>query len=241
LRRLIITLTLTLTAFSVSIGQNFKKDIENGLYLSSPDWIFVQQLVSDTLKSFKLIESRYHYDKVAQVLFDSIPKRQIFKPRKSKRDLGKMNDLLKLNKNQYSIIYSIDSGFNAYNFIKKDIGYEMYFSKHKVDKKDLVKSITHDTTDYFTFCAFTLADIKELKKLKDFNSISQADFDALTDYMEKNKTRYLKQLKDSKVKSMYGTVETNEILVKVLLALKYNPMLVPGDFDKVYKKYRPKR
>jgi len=188
-----------------------------------------------------LIESRYHYDKVAQVLFDSIPKRQIFKPRKSRRDLGKMDDLLRINKNQYSIIYRIDSGFNTYNFIKKDIGYEMYFSKYKVDKKDLAKSITQDTTDYFTFYAFTLADIKELKKLKDFNSINQTDFDALTDYMEKNKARYVKQLKDSKVKSMYGTVETNEILVKVLFALKYNPIIMPGDFDQVYKKYRPKR
>ena len=77
--------------------------------------------------------------------------------------------------------------------------------------------------------------------MKDFNSINQTDFDALTDYMEKNKARYVKQLKDSKVKSMYGTVETNEILVKVLFALKYNPIIMPGDFDQVYKKYRPKR
>ena len=71
-----------------------------------------------------------------------------------------MDDLLRINKNQYSIIYRIDSGFNTYNFIKKDIGYEMYFSKYKVNKKDLAKSITQDTTDYFTFYAFTLANLR---------------------------------------------------------------------------------
>jgi hypothetical protein len=150
-----------------------------------------------------------------------------------------MDDILKINKGQYSIIYKIDSGFNAISFVKKDIGYEIHFSKHKVAKKDLPKVIIQDTTNYFTFCAFTLADLKKLKRLKDFNNINQTEFETLMDHFENNKARYLKQLKDSKIKSLYGTIETNEMLVKVLLELKYNPIIMPGDFDRIYQKYRP--
>jgi hypothetical protein len=241
LRRTIITLTLTLTAFSVSLGQNFKTDIENGLYSSSPDWIFVLQLVSDSLKGIKLTESKHHYDKVTQVLFGFIPKTQIYEPRKLKPDLGKINDILKVNKNHYSIIYKIDSGFNAYNFVKKEIGYDMYFSTYKVKKKDLVNSILSDTTKYFAFSEFTLTDLKELKKLKNFNDISESEFNELMNSIDKERPKYLRQLANSKTKSLYGTIENNEVLVKILLEKKYNPIIRPEDFDRIYKKYRQKR
>ena len=241
MRRLITTLTLTLTAFSVSFGQNFRKDIESGLYFSSPVWIQVHQLVSDTLKSFKLIESRYHYNKVTMVLYDSVPKRKLYEPRKSERGSGKITDILKIDKSQYSIIYTTDKGFNSVNYIKRDIGYEMYFSRHEVKREDLVKSIKHDTTTYLKFCSFTLSDIKKLRKLKNLNDINQTDFESLMAYIDKYKTDYLEKVRKSKTRSLYGTVETNEMLVKVLLELKYNPLIMPGDFDRLYKKYRPKR
>jgi hypothetical protein len=138
LRRTIITLIITLTVSSVSFGQNFKKDLERGLYSTSPDWIFVLQLVSDSLKGFKLVESRHHYDKVSQVLFDSIPPRQIFKPRKSNRDRGKIGGILKVKDGHFTVVYKIDSGFNTYNFVRRDIGYEMYFADYKVERKKLL-------------------------------------------------------------------------------------------------------
>jgi len=241
LRRTIITLTFTLVAFSASLGQKFKKDIENGLYSSSPDWIFVLQLVSDSLKGVKLTESKHHYDKVTQVLYGFIPKIQLYEPRKSKRDLGKIHKILKVNRNHHSIIYKIDSGFNAYNFVKKEIGYDMYFSKYKVEEKDLVNSILRDTSNYFAYSEFTLTDLKELKKLKNFNDISESEFNELMNFIDKEKPKYLRQLANSKTKSLYGTIENNEVLAKILLEKKYNPIIRPGDFDRIYKKYRQKR
>jgi hypothetical protein len=209
--------------------------------MSSPDWILVQQLVSDSLKSFKLIESRFHYDKVTMALFDSIPRRKLYGPRKSDRDGRKITDILKINKSNYSIIYSTDKGFNSVNYIKRDVGYEMYYSKHEVKKEDLVKSIKQDTATYLRFFAFTLSDLKKLRNLKNLNDINQADFETLMTYIDKYKADYLERVKKIKTRSLYGTIETNEMLVKVLLDLKYNPIIMPGDFDRIYKKYRPKR
>ncbi len=232
---------MTLTVSSVSFGQNFKKDLKSGLYSSSPDWIFVLQLVSDSLKGFKLIESRHHYDKVALVLFDSIPTQQIFAPRKAKRDLGKIDDILKVKDRHFTVVYEIDSGFNTYNFVRKNIGYEMYFSDYKVEKTQLRKSILGDTTNYFTFYEFTVDDLKELQKLRNLNDISEKEFNDLMAFIEKEKTKYQRQLANSKSKSLYGSIESNQILTKILLEKGYNPIIMPGDFDKTYRKYRPKR
>jgi len=234
-------LTLTLTVSSTSIGQNFKKDLERGLYSTSPDWVFVLQLVSDSLKGFKLIESRQHYDQVALVLFDSIPKRQIFTPRRSRRNREKIDDILKVKDGHFAVIYEIDSGFNTYNFVRRGIGYEMYFADYKVEKKELNKSILSDTTNYFIFYEFTLDDLKELKKLKNLNDISESEFNDLMTFIEEEKTKYQRQLANSKSKSLYGTIESNQILTKILLEKQFNPIIMPGDFDKIYKKYRPKR
>src|SRR5690606_7618205 len=123
------------------------------------------------------------------------------------------------------------------NFVRRDIGYEMYFSQHKVDEKEVIKSIHNDTTNYFKFYLFTIDDLKELKKLKDLNKINQSDFMDLPDYFDKNKKQYLEQIKS---RSLYGAIETNEVLVKLLLELKYNPIIMPGDFEILYKKHKPK-
>jgi len=240
-KKVIITLILTLTTVNLSVGQKFKKDLEAGLYQSTPDWIFVHQLVSDTIKSFKLMESRAHFDKVSKVLFDSIPKWKLFKPRKGKSKGRKVDEIVKVNKGQYSIVYNLDTVFSLINFVKRDIGYEMYFSELKVDKKELIKSVARDTTNYFKYYVFPIDDIQKLKGLKDLNKINQSDFLDFMDYFEKNKTQYLEQIKSSKSKSLYGTIEINEIFVKTLLELEYNPILMPGDLDNLYRKYKPRR
>jgi hypothetical protein len=83
--------------------------------------------------------------------------------------------------------------------------------------------------------------LKELRKLKNLNDISENDFNDLMTFIDKEKTKYHRQLANSKSKSLYGTIENNQILTKILLEKRYNPIIMSGDFDKIYKKYRPKR
>lgn len=222
------------------LGQSLKDDLKLGLYQSSPDWIIVHQLVSDTIKTYKLHESRSHFDKVVLALFDSIPKGDlpdVYKRRK--REIG-ITDIFIINDRHTAIIYDRDSVFGVLNFIRKDLGYEFYPSKYKGKKESLRQSILQDTTDYFKFNAFTLNDIKRLRALKDFNSIGKTEFDSLLAFANSQKQRHTRQINNSETKSMYGTVESNAILVKILLQLEYNPLILPGDFDKVYKKYKGK-
>jgi hypothetical protein len=230
---------LLLTLLSTHLyGQSLLDDLKLGLYQSSPDWIIVHQLVSDTIRTYKLHESRSHFDKVVLALFDSIPKGDLPGAyRRRKREIG-VTDILLINDRHTSIIYDRDSVFGILNFIKSEFGYEFYTSKHKVKRDSLTNSILRDTTDYFKFSAFTLDDIKRLRTLKDFKTISKTEFDNLLTVLISLKQRHARQISNSETKSMYGTVESNEILVKILLQLKYNPLILPGDFDKVYEKYR---
>lgn len=181
-----------------------------------------------------------HFDKVALALFDSIPKGDLPEPyRRRKREVP-INDFLIINDRHTSIIYDRDSVFGVLNFIKTEFGYELYSSKYKVKKEWLANSILRDTTDYFKYSAFTLADIKRMRTLKNFKTISKTEFENLLVIADSLKPRHARQISNSETKSMYGTVESNEIIVKILLQLGYNPLIFPGDFDEIYKKYRGK-
>lgn len=231
----IILLTLLTTQL---YGQSLKEDLKLGLYQSSPDWIIVHQLISDTVKTYKLHESRMHFDKVALALFDSIPKRDLPEPyRRRKREVP-ITDLLIINDRHTSIIYDRDSVFGVLNFIKTEFGYELYSSRYRVKRELLVNSILQDTIDYFKYSVFTLDDIKRLRTLKNFKTISKTEFDNLLAVANSLKPRHTRQISNSETKSMYGTVESNEIIVKILLQLGYNPLIFPGDFNEIYKKYR---
>jgi hypothetical protein len=230
---------ILLTLLSVNLfGQSLKDDLKRGLYQPSPDWIVVHQLVTDTIFTFKLQESKIHFDQVAPALFDSIPKIHLWEDRdRIKREVG-FSDMLQINEKHTSFVYDQDSLFDVLHFIKKeDLGYEYYFSKHRVAQEDLEKSIRKDTTDYFKFTAFTLNDIKQLRSYKDFNGISKTEFDSLLGYVRSQNQILTNQLNNNEDISMYGSLENNEIVVKILLHFKYNPFIFPGTYTKVYKKY----
>uniref|UniRef100_UPI0040478D10 hypothetical protein n=2 Tax=Roseivirga sp. TaxID=1964215 RepID=UPI0040478D10 len=230
---------ILLTLLSVNLfGQSLNDDLKRGLYQPSPDWIVVHQLVADTIFTFQLQSSKIHFDQVAPALFDSIPKIYTWEGRERiKREVG-FTDMREIDEKHTLFTYDQDSLFNVLHFIKKeDLGYEYYFSKHRVAKVDLAKSIHQDTTDYFKFTAFTLDDIKQLKSYKDFTGISKTEFDSLLDYVRSQNQILTNQLNNNEDISMYGSLENNEIVVKILLHFKYNPFIFPGVYTKVYKKH----
>jgi hypothetical protein len=237
LRQITTILIFKLATASVCIGQDFKKDFVDGLYQPSPDGIIVYQLKSDTLQSFKLTESKFHFERVTKILFDSIPKRRFFELGKNNQKRIRIADVLKIRKGKHSVILSSDSLFNVFSFIKRDVGYEMYFSKYKVKKEELANTIRRDTTDSFKFHIFNLNDLEKLKKLKNFNDVTENEFNELMNSIESHKTMCLQQLKNNQTE--YGRLEEHEILIKALLEKKYNPLVRPKDFDKILKKHRP--
>jgi hypothetical protein len=196
LRRIITTLTLTLTVFSISLGQNFKKDIKDGLYLWSSGLVIQQ--ISDTLRIFKLMESKRHYYKVADAVPDShklygeshpipsesYPISDTHKPTDILIKAPRITDIIELNVSRFSIIFPEEKGFNSANFIKCDFGYEMYLSNHDIKRKEVKESIIQDTTSYFKIYAFTLTDLRNLGQLKNFSDIDQTDFEALLNSMQ---------------------------------------------------------
>lgn len=147
MRQTIIILTVTLTAFSVSFGQNFKREIKDGLYLWSGGLVI--QEISDTLRIFKLMESKQHYYRVASVVSDShklfgeqqpIP-RELYpipdthRPSDIIVKATKITDIIEFGESRFSIIFPNKEGFYSANFTKRGFGYEMNFSKYDVEKK----------------------------------------------------------------------------------------------------------
>jgi hypothetical protein len=259
LRQTIITLTLTLTAASISFGQNFNKDIKHGLYLWSSGLVIQQ--ISDTLKIFKLMESKRHYYKVANAVPDSYklfgasqpipielyPISDTHKPTDILIKATKITDIIESGKSRFSIIFPNKEGFYSANFIKCDFGYEMNFSRHQVKKKAVIASVKRDTAVYFKLYAFTLDDLSNLKKLKDFNDIDEAESDALATVYQNCIDKNVKLMEGNKTFGIafdglesYGIVEGRELIIKSLIEQKYNPLIAPNDFDLIYEKLKPR-
>ncbi|KAA9338825.1 hypothetical protein [Adhaeribacter soli] len=234
----ILSILLVFTSY-LSFGQSFKSDLKEGLYSSSPDWIIVRQLTSDTLQMYKLLETKEHFNKVALVLFDFVPEIQNINKRRNRAT--KVDEFIVINDHRFALVFGRDSLFNILNFLKKDTGYEYYGSSYKVKRNLLVESIRKDTTDYFTFSAFTIADLKKIKKLKPLSAINEEEFNIVLNILKNREEKYFKQIENNESRSMYGTVEIHEILVKILLELGYNPILKIGEFDQIYKKYKPEK
>jgi hypothetical protein len=254
LRRTIITLTLTLTVFSVSFGQNFKKDIKDGLYI----WCagLVIQLDTDTLRTFKTAQSKSHFYKVADITFDSAAKRTMpkeadliwneIKPLDRLIEPTKPAYVSETGKSKYSIIYPDKSGFMSVNFIKRQFGYEMHFSKHNVKMKKAIESVKRDTATYFMVFAFTLDDLKNLKMLRDFNDMNPTETEALATVLQECGEKNLKLFEGNKTFGIaldgldsYGIIEARELIIKSLVELKYCPLIDSNDPDLIFDKLKP--
>lgn len=255
MRRTIITLTLTLIAFSVSIGQNFKKDIKDGLYLWSSGLVIQQ--TTDSLKIIQLRVSKSHLYKVADVVSDSITKEKMLsetdpmweriKPADTYRLIkpSKIVDILELSKSRFSIIFVAEKGFTSANFVKRNSGYEMYFSNHDVTIKKVKESIRRDTVTYFMLYAFTLDDLRNLKALKKFDNMNPTETEALATAVQECAEKNVK-LFDRKSKNFgmvfddpMGIIGGRELLIKSLLELGYQPLIDSNDPDLIFDKLKP--
>jgi len=234
----IVALTLFFICSQHSVSAQLKKDIEAGLYFSTPDWIFVQQLKNDTLESFKLLHSREHFEKVTRILVDSILKSKSQDYSSRDTDKRKIVEILEISDKRGALIFHSDSGYNASLYIRKQDKYEMYWGFFNRNKKKLIKELIDDTKDYFMISSFTLHDLVVLSKKKKLSQATAAGIDSILNYIYANKERFSAQARNNKQISMYGSMEGNEILVKVLMELNYYPIVFPGEFDKIYRKYK---
>ena len=216
------------------------------------------QLDSDTLKTFRIVQSKLHFYKVVNVAYDSLAKLKLpketdsiwneIKPVEGLIPPTKTTDVVKTGKTRYSIIYPDKKGFISVNYIKRHFGYEMYFSKHEVKKKEVIESVKRDTTDYFMLYAFTLDDLSNLKKLKDFKDITEAESEALAMVYQNCTDKNIKLVKGNKTFGMAfdgyessGIIEGRELIIKSLIELKYNPVLTDeNDFELFFQKLLPK-
>jgi hypothetical protein len=254
LTRAIITLILTLTVFCVSFGQNFKKDIKGGLYLWSLGLVIQQ--TTDSLKIVQLRVSKSHFYKVADVVNDSITKEKMLpesdpmwatiKPADTYRLIrpSKIVDILELSKSRFSIIFAAEKGFNSANFIKRDFGYEMYFSNHDVTRKKVKESIKRDTATYFMLYAFTLDDLRNLKAFKNFNNMNPTETEALATAVQECAEKNVKLFDRNKnfgilFDDPMGIIAGRELLIKSLLELRYYPLIDSNDPDFIFDKMKP--
>lgn len=256
MRRTITSLIITLTTFSVSFGQNFKKDIKEGLYLWSPGLVIQQ--TSDSLKIVQLRVSKTHWLKVADVLYDSMTKTKLLstleplldeiRPSDTYRIIkpSKIIDIVEFGGGRFSIIIPTNKGFNSLNFIKRDFGYEMYFSNHEVKSNRIKESIKRDTVTYFKLYAFTLDDLRNLKALKHFNNMNPTETEALATAFQECTERNVKLFDRDQTFGIafdevdpMGIIGTRELLIKSLLERGYYPLIDSNDPDFIFDKIKP--
>ena len=251
MKRTIITLSLTLTTLG-ALGQDFKKDIKDGLYIWSVGLVI--QLDSDTLKTFKIIQSKPHFYRVSNVVSDSIAKLKLpketdpiwneIKPVDRIIEPTKPTYVAETGKSRYSIMYPSKHGFMSVNFIKREFGYEMHFSEHNVKKKKAVNAVKRDTVTYFMLCAFTLDDLRNLKMLKDFNNMNSTETEALATAVQECAEKNVKLFDRNKNFGMVfddpmGIIGGRELLIKSLLELRYCPLIDSNDPDFIFDKMKP--
>jgi hypothetical protein len=259
LRRTIITLTLALTVSSVSFGQNFKKELKEGLYVWSAGLVI--QEISDTVRIFKLMESKQHYYRVASVVLDSYklfgseqpishdsyPIPDTHRPSDRIIKATKITDIIESGDSRYSVIFPNKEGFYSVNFTKREYGYEMNFARYDVKKKLVSASVKKDTTTYFTLYSFTLDDLSNVRKLKNFADINETEVEALATVYQNCIDKNIKLIEGNKTfgiaidgSDSYGTIEGREFIIKSLIELKYNPLIGASDPDMIFEKLRPK-
>lgn len=221
-------------------------EIRDGLYLWSSGLVIQQS--ADTLKIIQLRVSKTHLYKVANVVLDSIAKTKMIPESDPMWDKikstdtyrfikpSKVVDIVEFNKTRFSIIFQAEKGFNSANFIKRDFGYEMYFSNHDTKRKKVKESITSDTTAYFKSYAFTLTDLKTLNQRESPINLNQSDWETLWKTIENSSSKYHKLMKPNEVFGMevdgyesYGIIEGREIIIKTLLEQGYNPLEDPDN------------
>lgn len=254
MRRTITALIITLTTSSVLFGQNFKTDIKKGLYLWSPGLVIQQ--TSDSLKIVQLRVSKTHLLKVADVLYDSMTKVKLLstseplldeiRPSDTYRIIkpSKIKDIVEFGRRRFSIIVPTDKGFNTINFIKRDFGYEVYFSNHEGKGNRIKESIKRDTVTYFKMYAFTLDDLRNLKALKNFDNMSQTETEALATAVQECAEENVKLFDRNKNFRMIfddpmGIIGGRELLIKSLLELRYYPLIDANDTDIIFDKMKP--
>ncbi|MCZ8215840.1 MAG: hypothetical protein O9262_06340 [Cyclobacteriaceae bacterium] len=254
MKRTITVLIITLITSSVLFGQNFKRDIKEGLYVWSPGFVIQQN--SDSFKIVQLRVSKTHFLKAADVLYDSITKSKLLstleplldeiRPSDTYRIIkpSKIIDIVEFGKDRFSIIVPTDKGFNSVNFIKRDFGYEMYFSNHEVKSNRIKQSIKRDTVTYFKLYAFTLDDLRNLKALKNFDNMNPTETEALATAFQECAERNVKLFDRNKNFRMVfddpmGIIGGRELLIKSLIEIRYCPLIDSNDPDFIFEKMKP--
>jgi hypothetical protein len=258
LRKAIITLALALTLSSVSFGQNFKKELKAGLYVWAAGLVIQQ--ISDSVRIFKLMESKQHHYSVASVVPDSYkiwgseqpippasyPIRETHRPFDIVIKATKIKDIIESGNSRYSIIFPNKDGFYSMNFTKREYGYEMNFSTYDVEKNLVSAAVKKDTATYFTLYAFTLDDLRSVRKLKNFTDIQETEIEVLATVYQNCVNRNVKLIEGNKTFGIaidgfesYGIIESREFIMKSLIELKYNPLIGANDPDLVLKKLKP--
>lgn len=207
------------------------------------------------------MESKQHYYSVASVVPDSykllgsehpIPRESfpIPDPRRPYDRIikaTKITDIVESGDSKYSVIFPNKEGFYAVNFTKRDYGYEMNFSRYDVKKKMISAAVKKDTTTYFKLYAFTLDDLSNVRKLKDFADINETEVEALATVYQNCIDKNIKLIEGNKTFGMaidgldsYGVIEGREFIIKSLIELKYNPLIGVNDPDMIFERLRPK-
>jgi hypothetical protein len=108
-------------------------------------------------------------------------------------------------------------------------------------------SVKKDTTAYFKLYAFTLDDLDNVKKLKDFNDINETELEALATVYQNCIDKSVKLIEGNKTFGIaidglesYGTIEGREVIIKSLIELKYNPLIGANGPDLVFEKLKPR-
>lgn len=215
------------------------------------------QQSSDSLTIIHLRASKPHLYKVADIVYDSTAKAKMIPESDPMWDKirpndiyiikpSKILDIVELSNHSFSIIVSAANGFNSINFIKRDFGYEVHSSNHSVKRNRIRESVKQDTATYFKIYAFTLGDLRNLKKLKTFNNINQNELETLATVYQNCIKNNIKLVETSKFFGQslneidnFGIIAGRELIIKSLLDLRINPLISPYDPDMIYKKLEP--
>lgn len=240
LKKATITLILTFSVLA-SFGQNFQKDIENGLYIRSSG--LVCQLSFDTLKVFKLSDSKSHYYEFGKIVFDTLTiaeNHEFWDRKKPSERFSYLTNTIQIDKSRFSIVYPTETGFNSINYDRKELGYEMSFSEHNVSRENLKKSIVEDTAQYLTFYAFTSTDLKNIKSLKKFKNITTSEFEDVLTTIGKYESlvRNHMNMKSNSFLKSNGITEMREVLIKGLIELGFNPLIEDTEINTKIEAYK---